>query len=71
MLSVMVEQAMAQPYHGIHSAIKKEPPSDTTWMDPQGMMLCEKKKSQSPKVINSVIPSVSVQFNSSVMSNSL
>ena len=40
----MVERAMAQPYHGIHSAIKKEPPSDTTWMDPQGMMLCEKKK---------------------------
>ena len=42
--SVMVGQAMAQPYHGIHSAIEKEPPSDTkTWMDPQGMMLCEKK----------------------------
>ena len=40
----MVGQAMAQPYHGIHSAIEQEPPSDTkTWMDPQGMMLCEKK----------------------------
>ena len=67
MLSVMVEQAMAQPYHGIHSAIKKEPPSDTTWMDPQGMMLCEKKKpiSKGYKQCDSICIS-SVQFLSHV-----